>query len=468
MVVKSIPQILDESRAQTLKNAVRGDVIQPDSPLYDEARSVYNAMIDKRPSVIVRCVDVADVVQAVTFAGENGLPAAIRGGGHNVAGLAVVDDGLVVDLSRMKGIRIDLRRATVRVEGGATWGDLDHATHQFGYAVPGGIIASTGIGGLTLGGGIGHLTRRYGLSCDNLLSVDLVTADGQLITTSEHEHPDLFWALRGGGGNFGVVTSFEFQMHPVSTVFCGPVFYPVEKAGEVLRFFREFMRSAPEELNAFFAFQIGPPAPFIPEHLQGVTMCAIIASYSGPLDQAHAAVQPLREIGPSALDLLHEAPLPALNSAFDPLLPPGLHHYWKAGFVDELTDEAIDEHVAFGPRVPTVQSTMHIYPIDGAAHRVRKNESAFNHRDSRFAYVIAAGSPEPADMPDHRQWVRSYQEALRPHSAEGVYVNFMMDDEGQERVRATYRDNYDRLARIKARYDPGNLFRVNQNIRPKE
>lgn len=292
-----------------------------------------------------------------------------------------------------------------------------------------------------------------------------MTADGRFLTASADNNEDLFWALRGGGGNFGVVTSFEYKLHPVSTVLGGPVFYPIEKSADALRLYRDYMAQAPEEMNAFFGFHIGPEAPFIPEYLQGVTMCAIICCYSGPMDKAEDVARPIREFGPPALDLLAPMPYPALQKLFDPLLPPGLQHYWKADFLEEISDDAIEVHAKYGPQVPTVQSTMHIYPMDGAAHRVGRNETAFSYREAKFSMVIPAIYPDPADTPKNMAWVRDYWESLHPYSAGAAYVNFMMD-EGQDRIRATYRDNYDRLAQIKNKYDPTNLFRINQNIKP--
>lgn len=456
---------LTAATIEAFKVGMRGEVVLPGDASYDASRRVYNAMIDRRPALIAYCVDVADVMAAVALAREHRLTVSIRGGGHNVTGFAVCDDGLVIDLSRMKGIRVDPVQRTVCAEGGCTWGDLDHATYPFGLAAPGGIISTTGIAGLTLGGGIGHLSRRWGLSCDNLISADVVTADGRFITASPAKHRELFWGLRGGGGNFGVVTALEYKLHPVSTVFGGPVFYPIEQTADVLRFFRAYMAQAPEEMSVFFAFQIAPAAPFIPERLHGVRMCALAACYTGPLDRVEEVVSPIRQFGPPALDLMGPIPYPALNSMFDVLFPAGLQHYWKADFVRELSDEAIAQHVKYGPRVPTVQSTMQLYPIDGAVHRVKQDATAFSYRDVRFAQVIAAMYPDPADTPRNVAWVREYWEALHPYSAGGAYVNFMMN-EGEERIKATYQENYARLVALKNRYDPTNLFHMNQNIRP--
>jgi FAD/FMN-containing dehydrogenase len=453
------------NRIETLAEKLGGKLIQPDQTGYDDARKVYNAMHDRRPKAIVQPLDSADVIATVTFAGETGLPLSVRGGGHNVAGFGTNDGGIVLDLSSMRGVQVDPTAKTARIGGGATWGEVDKATHEFGLATPSGVISTTGVGGLTLGGGFGYLSRQYGLSCDNLRSAEVVTADGRLVTASATENPDLFWALRGGGGNFGVVTSFEFNLHPVSTVYGGPVFYPVEYAGQVMRFYRDFIADAPAELSAFFGFHIAPPAPFVPEHLHGHTACAIVTCWTGPLDQAEAVVKPIREAAPVALDLMGPLPYPALNGLFDALLPAGLHHYWKADFDRELTDAAIAVHEQHGPQVPNFLSLMHLYPMNGAVQQVGANETAFSHRDVKFAHIIAGVDTDPENMPARKTWVRDYWSALHPHSAGGAYVNFLMD-EGQDRIKATYQGNYPQLAAAKRTWDPKNLFRMNQNIQP--
>ncbi len=460
-----IPPGPTERAMEGLLSTLRGKAIRPSDKGYDAARRVYNAMIDRHPRLVVQCADVADVVRCVNFARDEGLPPAVRCGSHSVPGFGTCDGGLVIDLSGMKGIRVDPVRRVARVEGGCTWHDFDHATHVFGLATPGGIISTTGVGGLTLGGGFGHLSRRYGLSCDNLISADVVTADGRMLTASATENQDLFWAIRGGGGNFGVVTSLEFRLHPVGTVYAGPVLYPLEKAADVLRFFAAFMAGAPRELNAFFAYLIVPPAPPFPEHLHMKTMCGMVYVYSGDLETGERLTRPLREFGPPAFALGHPAPYPAVQSMFDGLLPHGLYHYWKADFVDDLTEQAIAGHVRYGARIPTVHSAVHIYPLDGAVHDVAADQTAFAYRDVKFTHILAAVSPDPAPMPQYREWVRSYWSALHPYSAGGAYVNFLMD-EGDERIASSYRGNYVRLAAVKRKYDPGNLFRVNQNIRP--
>lgn len=457
--------MLSEKSMTELKAALRGRLIEPTDADYDEARKVYNGMIDRRPRFIARCADVADVIAAVNFARENGLLLAVRGGGHNAGGLGVCDDGLVIDLSRLKGIRVDREARTVRVEGGCTWGDVDHATHPFGLATPSGFVSTTGVSGLTLGGGIGHLTRSYGLTVDNLLAADLVLADGSLVTASAEERPDLFWAIRGGGGNFGVVTSFLFRLHPVDTVHAGPMLWEMDQAAALMRWYRDFIPRAPETITGFFAFLAVPPAAPFPEHLHNKKMCGIVWCYTGPPEMREDAFRPIHEFGKPALDLVGPLPYPAFQSLFDPLYPPGLQWYWKADFVNELSDEAINLYVEHGAKLPTLLSTMHLYPINGAAHRVGRDDTAFSFRDSTWAQVIVGVDPDPANKDRIIAWAREYWDALHPYSAGGAYVNFMME-EGQERIKATYRDNYRRLAAVKGKYDPDNLFRVNQNIEP--
>jgi len=454
-----------EAVIATFKASLRGELIQPTDAGYDEARKVYNAMINRRPALIVRCADVADVITAVQFARENKMLLSIRGGGHNAGGLGVCDNGLVIDLSRLKGVRVDPVERTARVEGGCTWGDVDHATHAFGLAAPTGIISTTGVGGLTLGGGLGHLTRRCGLTIDNLLAADVVLADGRFVTASAEKNQDLFWAIRGGGGNFGVVTSFQFRLHPVHTDYAGPMLYEMSQAPKVMAWYREFIRKAPEDLTGFFAFLIVPPGPPFPEPLHNKTMCGIVWCYSGPMEKAEEIFKPIRSFSPPALDLVGPIPHTALQSMFDGLYPPGLQWYWKADFVNELSDEAIALHVKYGSKIPTMQSSMHLYPINGAAHRVGKNDTPWSYRDATWAQVIVGVDPNPANKDRISAWAKEYWDAVHPHSAGGAYVNFMMD-EGEDRVKASYKGNYERLVTIKSKYDPTNLFRVNQNIKP--
>jgi FAD/FMN-containing dehydrogenase len=451
---------IDELRAR-----VRGDVISPDDERYEDARRVYNAMIDRRPAVVVRAVNAGDVMAAVGAAREAELDVAVRGGGHSVPGFGTCDGGVVIDLSRMRGVRVDPATSTARAEGGATWGDFNAATYPFGLATTGGIISTTGVAGLTLGGGIGYLARGFGLSIDNLVSADVVLADGRFVTASEREHDDLFWALRGGGGNFGVVTSLEFALHPVKDIYGGPMFYELSEVENILRFFREYIADAPEQMGAFPAFQIAPPLPFIPEERHGDTLFAMVACWAGALEDGEEALKPFHDIAPVVAEHVGPMPYPALNGAFDALVPPGLQHYWKAAFVRELTDEAIAAHAAHGPGVPAVNSTMHLYPINGAVHRVSADATAFAYRDATFAPVIAGMWPDPAQNEANIAWVRGYYDAIAPHSEEGGYVNFMAGDD-QARIRANYKGNYGRLVEVKRTYDPDNVFHLNQNIKP--
>ena len=448
-----------------LQEQLRGELIQPGDAAYDSARKVYNGMIDKRPGIIARCRDVADVMAAVQFGQDNNLLTAVRGGGHNAAGLGICDDGLVIDLSQMKNVHIDPKAKTARAAPGCVWGDVDHATHAFGMATPSGFISTTGVAGLTLGGGIGHLTRKYGLTIDNLISVDMVLADGKFVTASAEENPDLFWAVRGGGGNFGVVTSFLFQLHPVDTVYAGPTFWPMDEAQQVMKAYRKFIATAPEEVNGFFAFLTVPPAPMFPAALHNQKVCGVMWCCTGPAEDAAKATKPLRSIGKPVLDHVGPVPFPVVQTLFDALYPPGLQWYWRADFFKELSDAAVASHAEHASKLPTMHSTMHLYPINGAAHRIGNKDTAFSYRDANWAGVIVGVDPDPANRDKITTWCKDYFEALHPYSAGGAYVNFMME-EGQERIQASFRDNYDRLARIKKQYDPTNFFRVNQNIRP--
>jgi FAD/FMN-containing dehydrogenase len=452
--------------ARTAIPGFAGRFTTPDDAGYDKARAVYNAMIDRRPALIAHAADPRDVAGVVSFAAANDLLLAVRGAGHNGAGLGTVDDGIVLDLAALKSIEVDPGNRTVRVGGGCTWGEVDAATGAHGLATPSGIISTTGVGGLTLGGGLGHQTRRCGLTVDNQLEAEVVLASGETVTASATENPDLFWAIRGGGGNFGVVTSFLFRLHEVGTIVGGPTFWAIEDSAEVLRAYRDFLPSAPRELNGFFAFVSVPPAPPFPEELHLRKVCGVVWCYSGAPEDAAAAMAPLLEATPEPL--LHgvgEMPLPALQGAFDPVYPAGDQWYWRADFVKEIPDAAVAAHAKFGAEMPTWQSTMHLYPIDGAAHDVDASDTAFAYRDAVWGSVFAGVDKDPANAEKIKRWCVDYFEALHPYSAGGAYVNMMMD-EGQERVRASYGPNYDRLTRVKATYDPGNLFRVNQNIVP--
>jgi FAD/FMN-containing dehydrogenase len=453
---------------EQLQDALRGTVITPDHPGYDEARQVYNAMIDRHPAAIARCYDATDVVACVRFGRAHGLTLSVRGGGHNAAGLGVADDALVIDLSPMHSTTVDPVNRTVRVDGGCTWADVDHATVGFGMATPSGFLASTGVGGLTLGGGIGYLSRRFGLTVDNLLSADVVLADGSFVTASADSHSDLFWALRGGGGNFGVVTSFVFRCHPIGdngVVIGGPVLYDFDDMAEVMRWYRELVPSLPEELSGWLGLITIPPAPPFPEELWGRKSCAIVWCYTGAHEIADQVLEPIRSFGSPLVVGLHEMPFTALQSAFDALYPAGLQWYWRADMFPTISDQGIEVHQRFGAQLPTGHSTMHLYPIDGAAGRIPVDATAFPYRDGGWAGVIVGVDPDPANAEIISQWARDYWTALHPTSSGGAYVNFLMD-EGQDRVEASYRGNYPRLSLIKERYDPENVFHVNQNIRP--
>ena len=456
-----------DNATDVLERSLRGRLIRPTDADYDAARALYNGMIDKRPRLIARCADVADIMACVAFARDEALPLAIRGGGHNGPGLGSVDGGLVIDLSTLRSVRVDAATRTVRVDPGCTSGDVDHATHAFGLAVPFGIVSSTGVAGLTLGGGTGYLTRRFGLTIDNLLEVDVVLADGRLVRASPYENSELFWALRGGGGNFGVVTSFLFRAHEVRDVYGGPIFWEAKHAVQVMRAYRDFLPTAPEDLGIFVGLKKVPPVdPFPAEH-QGKDACAIIGAYNGTADAGRRALAPLLDALPApAFNWMSEIPLPALNALFDPFFPKGLQWYWKGDFVRTLSDEAIDEHVARNAASPSPMSLMHLYPIDGAVRRVPKDATAWSARDATFSMVIASIGDDPAQAGALKEWGRSYWRAVHPYNMDGAYVNFMMDDETEGRVQASYGDNYERLALIKGQFDPENLFRVNQNIRP--
>ena len=456
----SLQQAISEFRGQ-----FRGAVIEPEDAAYEEARKVYNGMIDRRPRLIAKCTGVADVMAAVRMAKTNALQVSIRGGGHNAAGLGVCDDGLVIDLAPINYVRVDPSSRTVLVGAGCKWSDVDHATHAFGLAVPSGIISSTGVAGLTLGGGMGHLTRKYGLTIDNLLSVDMVLADGSFVVASAEENADLFWAVRGGGGNFGIVTSFLFEAHPVDTVCAGPMLWNLDDAADVMKWYREFITQAPEEMNGFFAMMTVPPGPPFPEPLHLRKMCAIVWCYQGSLEQANSILEPIRSYRRPAFELFGPMPFPTLQGMFDPIYPTGLQWYWKADFFREVSDAAIEKHLEYAALLPTWQSTMHMYPVNGKVNRVGHADTAFSYRDAVWSEVIVGVDPDPANREKITEWAKGYYSALHPFGAGGAYMNFMME-EGEDRIRSTYRGNYDRLAAIKAKYDPANFFRVNQNIRP--
>ncbi|MCR6636871.1 FAD-binding oxidoreductase [Devosia sp.] len=443
----------------------RGPVLDAGHPGYDEARKLYNGMIDKHPLMIAQCSDVGDVMDAVNFARDNKLAVAIRGGGHNGPGFGSVDDGLVIDMSMMKGVRVDPVAKTVRVGPGCTTGDVDHATHAFGMAVPFGIISTTGVAGLTLSGGHGYLSRQYGLAVDSLMEADVVLADGSFVTASETQNADLLWALRGGGGNFGVVTSFLFRVHPAKEVYGGPIVFDLSDAATVMRWYREFQASAPRDFCIWLGLQSVPMGePFPAEH-QGKRMCILLVAHNG--GGAKEAVDAIRRDLPTPLfDWAGPMPYPALQSMFDALYPKGLQWYWKGDFVKSLPDAAIDAHIEQAKKSPTGECLMHLYPIDGAVHDKASGDSAWNCRDATWSMVIAAIAPDANRAPELKQWARNYWQTIHPYDLDGAYPNFMMDDEADGRLRATYGDNYPKLAAIKAKYDPDNLFQVNQNVRP--
>ena len=458
--------VVAEMRVARFRDELHGLLLRPGDAGYDAARHVYNAMIDKYPAFIAQCADAADVSAAVNFSRDHGLPIAVRGGGHNGAGLGLVDDGLVIDLSAMRGVQVDAARQEVRVEGGCLWNDVDAATSPHGLAVPTGFISSTGVGGLTLGGGVGYLTRQYGLTIDSLLEVEMVLADGRFVIANAAQNADLFWAVRGGGGNFGVVTAFLFRGRPVGpTVYGGPIFWPIEHAATVMRFWRDLILSDPEHLNGWFGFHTVPPVDMFPAEHHLKKMAVITWCYTGDLDGAARVFEPIRAVAPPAIDFVGPIPMPTLQNLFDGLYPAGLQWYWNADFVTDLSDEAIALHLEYAEQLPSVHSTMHLYPINGAAHRVGQADTAWSYREANFAQVIVGVDPDPANNARTIAWSKEYWRRLHPYSAGGAYVNMMMD-EGQERVMASYRDNYPRLAQVKAKYDPHNLFRINQNIKP--
>ncbi|RAI89393.1 FAD-binding oxidoreductase [Algoriphagus yeomjeoni] len=454
---------LDVALIEKLATQLRGTILLPADKAYDDARKVYNGMIDKHPGMIVKCVDVADVMHAVNFGRDNNLLVAVRGGGHNGGGLGLCEEGLVIDLSGIKFVLVNQKNKTVKVGGGNLWGEVDHATHPFGLAVPAGIISTTGVGGLTLGGGVGYLSRKYGLTIDNLLEAEMVLADGSFVTVNANENTDLFWAIRGGGGNFGIVTSFTFQAHSITNVYGGPTLWPIEKTQEIMAWYNKFIQDAPDELNGFIATMIIPGPPF-PEALHHKQFCGIVWCYLGDEKKAEEVFKPIMDLNPIFAHV-GSMPYPAIQTLFDGLLPPGLQWYWRADFFDDLSAEASEKHLEFGSKIPTPLSQMHMYPISGAAGRVAKDATPWAYRDAKYAGVIVGVDPDPANAEKITTWCKDYWNALHPYSSGGAYLNFIMD-EGEERVKTSYKDNYARLSKIKRQYDPENLFRVNQNIKP--
>lgn len=454
---------LENSVIEAFVTQIRGKVIFPEDEEYNQTRQVFNAMIDKRPGMFVMCVDVADVMYAVNFGRKNNLLVAVRGGGHNGGGLGLCNDGMVIDLSGIKFVHVDVKTQTVRVGGGNLWGEVDHATHPFGLAVPAGIISTTGVGGLTLGGGVGYLSRKYGLTIDNLLEAEMVLADGSFVKANAEENTNLFWAIRGGGGNFGIVTAFKFQAHPVKNVIGGPTLWPIEKIEEVMAWYHDFINNAPDDLNGFIATLVIPGPPF-PDALHNKKFCGIVWSYLGDPAKQEEVFKPILAMEP-IFHHVGEMPYPSLQTLFDGMLPPGLQWYWRGDYFKELGPEVRAKHLEFGSKIPTPLSQMHLYPISGAASRVAPDQTPWAHRDAKYAAVYVGVDPDPANADKITAWCKEYWEALHPYSSGGAYLNFIQD-EGQERIKASYKDNYERLSRIKQEYDPSNFFSVNQNIKP--
>lgn len=453
---------------ERLRDSIRGPVIDPDDEGYDAARAIWNGAIDRRPAFVARCTGVADVVAGVHFARERDLLVAVRSGGHGVGGHAVCDGGLVIDLSPMKGIRVDPAARTARAEAGVLWGELDRETQLHGLATVGGIVTHTGIAGLTLGGGIGWLTRKHGATVDNLLSVDLVTAEGELLVASEDENPDLFWGIRGGGGNFGIATSFEYRLHPVGpTVLAGPIFHPVEDARTVLRFYREFIATAPDELTTIFELSVAPPLSALPDYVHGKPIVMVGACYAGAPEDGVEVVRPLREFGNPMVDLLEPKPYTALQSMFDPSVPHGWHRYWKSVELPPLTDDAIDTLVEHASRQTSPKSYCIVFQLGGALAHAGEGETAFSQRDAAHNVNInAVWTEDDSEGERHVAWARDFFSAMQPHAGGRVYLNFL-GDEGAERVHQAYGDRqYERLVELKRAYDPTNFFRLNQNIEP--
>lgn len=455
--------VIEEFEAQ-----IQGQLIRPEDNSYDDARSIWNAMIDKHPALIAQCSGTADVVEAIRFARDNNLMLAVRGGGHNVAGNAICEDGLVIDLSHMKGIHVNPSERTVRAQPGVTWGELDHETQLFGLATPGGIVSDTGIAGLTLGGGFGWLSRKHGFSCDNLRSADIVTADGTLVTASRTENPDLFWGIRGGGGNFGIVTSFEYDLHPVGPdVLAGVIIYPLEAAKDVLHFYRDFVADAPQDLGSMAVFRTAPPAPFIPEALHGKPVLGIVVCYVGDIEQGKKVLQPLKDFRNPIADAIKPKTYLEQNTMLDAGQPEGLQYYWKSEYLRDISDDAIETFISYGAEITSPNTRVALFHLGGAIQNQDEMSMAVSHRDAEYVLAINNGWKNPEDNQQQIQWTRDFWTAMRPFSTGGVYVNFLSEDAGQNQVRAAYgTEKYEKLTRLKGKYDPTNLFRMNQNIPP--
>ena len=466
MAIHETTTVLGDATVAELTQAVRGEVIRPGDPGYDDARAIWNGAHDKYPALILRCAGVADVVRGIEFARSQDLLLAVRGGKHSIPGFSTCDDGMVLDLSGMQDVRVDPVARTARAQAGTTWNVFDHETQAFGLATTGGLVSTTGIAGFTLGGGIGWLMRKHGLTCDNLISADVVTADGRLLHASEDENADLFWGLRGGGGNFGVVTSFEYRLHPVGPmVAAGPVFYPGDRAPEIMRFYREWVQDAPDEATTLLNLLTAPPAPFIPEEWHGKPLVALIGVHSGPLADGERALRPLRELGDPVADLIGQVPYVAMQSLIDPLWGPGAHSYFKAGWLGGLDDAAIDTLIHYRDTVTSPKTEIHLQHVGGAVARVPANATAFGDRSAPFLMNITASTFTADGYDEAVGWAQDLYGAMAPALTGGTYVNFL-SNEGEERVRAAYGDKYDRLVALKDAYDPTNVFRLNQNIAP--
>jgi FAD/FMN-containing dehydrogenase len=466
MAIHDMTTMLGDGTVAELAEAVSGEVIRPGDPDYDEARAIWNGAHDGHPALILRCAGVSDVIRGVEFARSQDLLLAVRGGKHSIPGFSTCDDGMVLDLSPMQAVRVDPQAGTARAQAGTTWSVFDHETQAFGLATTGGLVSSTGLAGFTLGGGIGWLMRKHGLTCDNLISADVVTADGRLVHASEHENPDLFWGLRGGGGNFGVATSFEYQVHPVGpTITAGAIFYPGERTRDVLRFYREFVADLPDELTTVANLLTAPPAPFIPEEWHGKPLVAIIPVHCGSLEDGERAVRPLRGLGEPVADLIGPLPYVGMQSLIDPLWGPGAHSYMKAGWLGGLDDAAIDTLIAYRDNVTSPKTEIHIHHMGGAVARVPADATAFGDRSAPFLLNVLASTFTSDGYDDAVTWAHGLYGAMGPALTGGTYVNFL-SNEGDERVRAAYGDKYERLVALKDAYDPTNLFRLNQNIAP--
>lgn len=455
---RTISNTIDEEKLRTFQN-VRGRVIQPNDDGYDQARSIWNGMVDKQPALVVQCTGAADIMSSVEFARTNSLAVSVRSGGHNVAGNAIADNGMVIDLSRMKGIRVDPLNRVARAEPGLLWSEFDRETQAFGLATTGGVVGSTGIGGFTLGGGVGWLHAKYGLTADNLLSADLILADGSFVTVNSTENEDLFWAIRGGGGNFGVVSSLEYRLHPLKQVLAGPVFHPADRALDVLRFYRDYTADLPDELSVYAGLLTDP---------EGNKLIGVVVCYIGDPEEGERLIKPLRDFGSPVADQIGLIPYTALQSMFDPMFPPGRQNYWKSGFLADLGDEALKEIVSHTVKAPSPHTLVMLENYHGAYSRIGPNETAYNHRNSHYDLLILSSWADPAENETNMQWTRAFYAAMQPFLAGTAFPNLMGQDEIAERAREAYGTNYSRLAEIKKRYDPTNFFRLNLNIKPAE